>query len=61
MAKRVSIIMPALNEAGSIAEVLKGIPLEELAGRGYETEILVVDNRSTDGTRRVAEERGVRV
>jgi len=54
MPSLITVIMPALNEAGSITEVVKGIPVDELARRGYETEILVVDNGSEDNTRELA-------
>ncbi len=53
--------MPALNEAGSITEALRGIPLGELVRRGYEAEVLVVDNGSEDGTRDLALRAGARV
>ena len=46
--KSVYVICPAFNEARTIAGVLAG-----LAGQGYE--IVVVDDGSSDGTRRVAE------
>jgi glycosyltransferase involved in cell wall biosynthesis len=61
MASLVTIIMPALNEASSITEVVKGIPVEELARRGYQTEILVVDNGSEDNTRELAVSAGAYV
>jgi glycosyltransferase involved in cell wall biosynthesis len=43
--KRVLIIMPALNEAGSIAEVVS-----EVRGELPGVDVLVVDDGSTDGT-----------
>ena len=48
VSKSVYVICPAFNEARTIAGVLAG-----LAGQGYE--IVVVDDGSSDGTRRVAE------
>jgi glycosyltransferase involved in cell wall biosynthesis len=47
---RVSLIVPAYDEAGLIAEVLDGI--EQLP---FDTEVIVVDDGSTDGTAEVAE------
>jgi glycosyltransferase involved in cell wall biosynthesis len=52
---QVSLIIPALNEAGSIAAVLDAIPHQ------YLSEILVVDGGSTDGTPHIAEINGARV
>lgn len=46
MSERISIIVPALNEAAGIREALA--PLQPLRARGHE--IIVVDGGSTDGT-----------
>ena len=50
----VAVIIPALNEAECIAQVLKAIPSEAV------DEILVVDGGSTDGTVALAEANGAR-
>lgn len=50
-----AIIIPALNEAGSIAHVIQHIP-NELA-----RQVIVVDNGSTDGTAAVAAHAGAEV
>jgi glycosyltransferase involved in cell wall biosynthesis len=50
-----SIIIPALNEAESIGQVLRGIP------SGFEAEIVVVDGGSSDDTIAIAESAGARV
>ena len=42
----ISVIIPAFNEAGSVAEVIR-----EVARLSFEKEILVVDDGSQDGTR----------
>jgi rSAM/selenodomain-associated transferase 2 len=47
---RISIIVPALNEAAGIAETLA--PLQPLRARGHE--VIVVDGGSTDATRAIA-------
>lgn len=54
---RVSIVIPALNEESNIGRVLDQIPLARLP----ETEIIVVDNCSSDHTAQVAWSKGVRV
>jgi glycosyltransferase involved in cell wall biosynthesis len=58
---RVSVVIPALNESENIAAVVSAIPVERLAARGYDAEILVVDNASTDGTAEIARAQGARV
>lgn len=57
----VSIIIPALNEEGTIAMVIDEIPREAIQEKGYRIEIIVVDNNSTDRTGEIAEEKGVKV
>lgn len=48
--KTVSIIIPTLNEAEAIREVIDDIPKDVLKKMDYDTEIIVVDGGSTDGT-----------
>ena len=57
----VSVIIPALNEEETIGRVVDEIPKEKMEQAGYKVEILVVDNNSTDGTKKIAEEKGARV
>ena len=52
---QISIIIPALNEAGSIGRVVAEMPWERIA------ECIVVDNGSTDGTGAIAAAAGARV
>ncbi len=52
---RVAVVIPTLDEAGSIGRVLDDIPVSLAA------EVLVVDGGSTDGTREIAAGRGARV
>lgn len=59
--KEVSIILPALNEEETVGKVIEEIPRAEMEGRGYRVEVWVVDNGSTDMTRRVAEESGAKI
>ncbi|MFF7634654.1 glycosyltransferase family 2 protein [Kitasatospora sp. NPDC008050] len=56
-----SIVIPALNEAENLPAVMASIPFAELKDEGWDTEVLVVDNGSTDGTGDVARTLGARV
>ena len=59
--KRVTIILPALNEEQTVGKVIDEIPREAIEGRGYALEVVVVDNDSTDRTREIAEAKGATV
>ena len=61
MDKRVCVILPALDEEHTIGLVIDEIPVQEMEARGYRTDIVVVNNGSTDRTAVVAGERGVTV
>ena len=52
---QVSVIIPALNEAESIGQVVRSMPWDRIA------ECIVVDNGSTDGTAKFAAEAGAKV
>ena len=47
---KVSIIIPAYNEASFIGELLQSIRAVDLSSIGFEKEIIVVDNGSVDNT-----------
>ena len=53
---RISFIVPAYNEAASIGEVL-----ERVAALDLDSQVIVVDDGSTDGTAEIAERHGVHV
>ncbi len=56
-----SIVIPALNEAPNLPTVIASVPVSELAAAGWRTEVVVVDNASTDDTAEVARSLGARV
>lgn len=58
---KISIVIPALNEEGIVGKTVRSVPLEKLNEKGLETEIVVVDNASTDNTAQEAAEAGARV
>jgi glycosyltransferase involved in cell wall biosynthesis len=53
---KVSLLVPAYNEAATIGEVL-----DRIAELPFETQVIVVDDGSTDGTGEIAAERGAEV
>jgi len=52
--KRLSILVPVYNEAGTVREILERVLRAD--ARGLEKEIIVVDDGSTDGTREILKE-----
>ncbi len=59
--KEVCVILPALNEEGTIGMVIDEIPVKEMEGRGYKVDVMVVNNGSNDRTEEVAREKGARI
>jgi glycosyltransferase involved in cell wall biosynthesis len=57
---KISFVIPAYNEEARIGACLEAIR-REVARTGANAEIIVANNASTDGTRRVAEAAGARV
>jgi len=51
--KKLSIIIPVYNEKKTILEILKRIENVNLEDLGFEKEIIIVDDGSTDGTREI--------
>ena len=59
--KKITIVIPALDEQKAIKRVLKSIPSKKLKKMGYKTEIMVIDNGSKDKTKLLAMSNGARV
>ncbi len=59
--KKITIVIPALNEEQSIGSVIKEIPVRVLKEMRYSVEIMVIDNGSTDKTSYIANNSGAKV
>lgn len=59
--KKITAVIPCYNEEDGIASVIKAFPRKKLAMHGFELEVLVIDNNSSDRTAEVAKEAGARV
>lgn len=59
--KTISVVIPALNEEQGIGRTLAEIPYKQLKKIGYNVEVLVVDNGSTDATGEIARAAGAKV
>lgn len=59
--KKITILIPCHNEEKGIALVIKNIPVKELKKLGFTTEVMVIDNNSTDRTAKVAAAAGATV
>jgi glycosyltransferase involved in cell wall biosynthesis len=58
---KISVVIPALNEAAGIGDVIKEVTSTKVSDFGHELEVLVVDNGSHDGTAEIARKAGARV
>ena len=54
-------MLPTLDEAEGLEEILPRIPLGKLSQLGYETTVLVIDGGSTDETISIARRNGCQV
>ena len=59
--RRLFVMLPALDEADAVAQVISGVPVDLLRKAGYETSIVIVDGGSTDGTQEIAMRLGCEV
>lgn len=59
--EKITILIPCYNEEQGIAKVISNIPHRTLDKYGFETQVVVIDNNSSDRTREVAESQGAQV
>lgn len=59
--KKVSVVMPSLNEEASVGKTIDNVPRNEINNLGYELEILLVDGGSSDKTVEIARQKKVKV
>ena len=59
--KKITVLIPCYNEADSIVDLILAFPKRKLQSYGFELDILVIDNNSTDDTAIHARSAGARV
>jgi len=59
--KKLTIVIPALNEEQGIEKTVRAIPIEQIERIGYNSQVLVVDNGSNDRTAELATRAGADV
>lgn len=59
--EKVAILIPCYNEEQGIAKVLDNIPYRTLAKHGFEHQVIVIDNNSSDRTSDIAASKGAHV
>src|SRR3989475_1920848 len=59
--EKIIILIPCYNEEQGIAKVLDDIPHHALDKHGFESQVIVIDNNSSDRTTEIAESKGAHV
>jgi dolichol-phosphate mannosyltransferase len=59
--KKITILIPCYNEEKGLGKVIDGVPIKKLVFFGYQTEIIVINNNSSDHTVKVAQEKGAKI
>lgn len=61
MPKKITILIPCFNEEKGIRDVIKKFPVKSLGCQGFELNVVVIDNNSSDRTSEIAKECGATV
>ena len=61
MNKKITLMVPCYNEEEGIPRVMKDVPYESMKKLGFDIEVLVIDNNSTDKTAEIAKKLGAKV
>src|SRR5579871_1303307 len=59
--RKIAVLIPCHNEEEGVALVIRNIPVGELSTMGYQTDVIVIDNNSTDKTSEIAHSLGAHV
>ncbi|HYT46422.1 MAG TPA: glycosyltransferase family 2 protein [Methylomirabilota bacterium] len=59
--EKIAILIPCHNEEQGIAKVLDDIPHHALDKHGFESQVIVIDNNSSDRTGEIADSKGAHV
>lgn len=59
--EKIVVLIPCHNEEEGIEKVIKGFQKKLIKSEGYDLEIIVIDNNSTDKTMQIAKKLGVKV
>jgi len=59
--KKIAVLIPCYNEESGIGSVIEQFSKQCLRQQGYELDIIVIDNNSSDRTARIAKSAGARV
>ena len=59
--KKITLMIPCYNEEKGIKTVIKEIPRKKLKQRGFELQVLVIDNNCSDKTKQIAKKLGAKV
>lgn len=59
--RKITVLIPCYNEEKGIGKVIDSVPVKKLERMNFTTEILVINNNSTDNTANVVKSKGVRV
>ncbi len=59
--KKITILLPCYNEEKGLGKVFDGLPLKKLDYLNYKTEIIVINNNSSDRTIEIALGKGAKI